>query len=757
MKFARGGVGAIVSSWCGVDPRGFIVPSFAAIDRDDTIPFWRELGKRVHEYDCKYILQLAYGGRQRDIQGITYAKGLSSTGKPDPLHGFRTDRATPEQLREISLRFADGARRAREAGLDGVEIHGANGYIFTQFLSSAINDRRDEYGGSLENRARFLLETIRAIRTEVGSDFHLQVKLSTTEYANAFLPWLGKGNTIEDSVQVARWIEEAGADAIHCSAGSTFPHPVNPAGDMPLREVMSTYDGMISSGTHTLRNFFLYRTPVIGRFMSKRWSRPPESVEGFNLPDARRVKEVVSIPVLCTGGFQTASIIRAAIESGDCDAVTIARPARREQRSPAALCRGTRPRAAAVLVLQQVPLQRGREPARLLRRAPLRLARGDDRADPLGLRPPAVRAKAGGDDVSGTAEHGVRSPHLPLPRAQRQGVALCCSGGGYRAALFHLGATRRLNEVGLLASVDTFTSVSGGSIFASLIAADAARRPDAWSQRGTPVPGYDEEVALPMRELAQHNLRTRTVLARFLPWNWLKRDVQIDALAERLADGPTGRARLVDLPERPRFIFCSSEMQYRSQWTFDSGDRRIGAELSGHADFGDWTLARAAASSSCLPGAFSPMSIRDVLSGGTYEGDDAKALGQAIALSDGGMYDNLGVEPVWQDHAAVLVSDAGPSFKPDPGIGEDLELASVRDHPARAGDRGPQALADLELHRRLSSRARTGVSRARPTTIRRHRHRRTRDGSSAISSRRSASTSTCSPKASAPCSRITAT
>jgi 2,4-dienoyl-CoA reductase (NADPH2) len=326
VKFARGGVGAIVSSWCGVDPRGFIVPNFAAIHRDDTIPFWRELGKRVHEHDCKYILQLAYGGRQRDIQGITYPKGLSSTDKPDPLHGFQCERATPEQLREIAGRFADGARRAREAGLDGVEIHGANGYIFTQFLSSAINDRNDDYGGSLENRARFLLETIRAIRTEVGGDFHLQVKLSTTEYANAFLPWLKKGNTIEDSVQVARWIEEAGADAIHVSAGSTFPHPVNPAGDMPLKTVISTYDGMISSGIHAFRNYLLYRTPLIGYLMSRRWSRPPESVEGFNLSDSRRVKEVVSVPVLVTGGFQTASVIRGAIEGGECDAVTIARP-----------------------------------------------------------------------------------------------------------------------------------------------------------------------------------------------------------------------------------------------------------------------------------------------------------------------------------------------------------------------------------------------------------------------------------------------
>jgi 2,4-dienoyl-CoA reductase (NADPH2) len=154
----------------------------------------------------------------------------------------------------------------------------------------------------------------------------VQVKLSSTEYANAFLPWLGKGNTIEDSVLVARWIQEAGADAIHVSCGSTFPHPVNPAGDMPLKTVTSGYDGMISSGVHTFRNYVLYRTPGIGQLMAKRWSRPTGSIEGFNLADSRRIKEAVSFPVLVTGGFQTASVIRGAIERGDCDAVTIGRP-----------------------------------------------------------------------------------------------------------------------------------------------------------------------------------------------------------------------------------------------------------------------------------------------------------------------------------------------------------------------------------------------------------------------------------------------
>src|SRR5262245_16005470 len=178
--FARAGVGAIISSWVPVDVRGRIVPGYAGIDRDDRIPFWRELGKAVHEHGCPYIVQLAHGGRQRDIGGIEFDKGLSSTGKADPLHGFPCDAMTKEQIDGVVGAFARAAHRVREAGLDGVEIHGANGYLFTQFLSSGINDRKDEYGGPLEHRARLLLEVVRAVRSEVGPDFHVQVKISAT-------------------------------------------------------------------------------------------------------------------------------------------------------------------------------------------------------------------------------------------------------------------------------------------------------------------------------------------------------------------------------------------------------------------------------------------------------------------------------------------------------------------------------------------------------------------------------------------------
>jgi len=205
-------------------------------------------------------------------------------------------------------------------------VHGANGYVFTQFLSSAINDREDEYGGALENRARLLLEVLGAVRAEVGDDFHVQVKLSTTEYGNAFLPWAGEGNTIDDSVAVCRLIEEGGADALHVSSGNTFPHPENPAGAFSIEDMVRTYDVMLSSGVHTFRNYLLFRLWPLNRIMKRRWERHGDEIEGRNLADSEAVKRAVSIPVLCTGGFQTASVIRGAIARGACDAVTIARP-----------------------------------------------------------------------------------------------------------------------------------------------------------------------------------------------------------------------------------------------------------------------------------------------------------------------------------------------------------------------------------------------------------------------------------------------
>jgi 2,4-dienoyl-CoA reductase-like NADH-dependent reductase (Old Yellow Enzyme family) len=328
VSFARGGVGAIISSNAPIHERGHIVPGYAYLDSDERIPFWRELGTRVHEHDCKYIVQLVYAGRERILPGLRYDTALGATGAPEPMSGFRCSAATAEDIRDIAGWFAQASRRAREAGLDGIELAGANGMLFTQFLSPAINTRNDDYGGSLEKRARFALEVVRAIRAEVGDDFCLGFKIIVDEAPRELLPWMRRGSSLEDVVEVCRLLEQAGVDYLHVSAGTGFPHPRNPAGRFPAKDVVKTYDVLISSGRHALRNFIVFRTWPLSAGFRWWWERPHRKlgIEGINLPGSRAVKQAVSIPVLCTGGFQTASVISDAIERGDCDGVTIARP-----------------------------------------------------------------------------------------------------------------------------------------------------------------------------------------------------------------------------------------------------------------------------------------------------------------------------------------------------------------------------------------------------------------------------------------------
>lgn len=328
LKFARGGVGAIISSFVPVSIRGRILPNYATIHRDEAIPFWRRLGEQVHEHDCRYILQLSHAGRQQDAGGVENLgkKALSSTSRTESFHGFQCSAMTTAEIKSTIQDFAAGARRARTAGLDGIELHGANGYLITQFLSSGINDRRDEYGGSLENRARFVLEVVRAIRQEVGADFHLQMKISAVDDNNAVIPWEKRGNTLEDSIQICQWLEAAGVDAIHVSAGSLFPHPRNPMGGFPAEDVLRAYDSIISSGLYTFRNFLLLSSPPGRMIFRLLWKRAQgKIIEGVNVTNARAIKQAVTVPVICTGGFQTASVIRRVISAGDCDAVSIAR------------------------------------------------------------------------------------------------------------------------------------------------------------------------------------------------------------------------------------------------------------------------------------------------------------------------------------------------------------------------------------------------------------------------------------------------
>jgi 2,4-dienoyl-CoA reductase-like NADH-dependent reductase (Old Yellow Enzyme family) len=327
-RFASRGIGAIISSYVPVLMEGRIIAGYATIHRDDFIPLWKRLGEAVHSFDCKFILQLSHSGRQMDLPGIhnQHRPTLAPTSRKEPLHGFLCQAMTRTDIDRTVAAFARGAWRAQQAGLDGVELHASNGYLFNQFLSSGINDRTDDYGGSLPNRARFLLDVIAAIRESCGPDFHLQVKLSAVDRNNV-IPWEGKGNTLADTLQVARWCETAGVDALHISTGSLFPHPLNPPGDLPIDVLAMTYDAMIGSGVYGFRNFLLFRYPLLRPIFHWLWFRMKagHELEGITREDAAAIRSVVSIPVLSTGGYQGADLIRRGLRDGLFDGVAIAR------------------------------------------------------------------------------------------------------------------------------------------------------------------------------------------------------------------------------------------------------------------------------------------------------------------------------------------------------------------------------------------------------------------------------------------------
>ncbi|AMV18353.1 NADH:flavin oxidoreductase [Planctomyces sp. SH-PL14] len=356
-SFARGGVGGIISSFVPVHVRGRILPNYAMIDDDDKIMFWTRLAQDVHDAGrqawpddtgsqrepCQYLLQLSHSGRQQDQGGVEnrYKRALSSTSRNDYFHGILCQAMTRREIREVVHQFAKGAARAKAAGIDGVELHAAHGYLFTQFLSSAINDRRDEYGGSLRNRARFMLEVIDAIQQEVnGKDgpethpwFHVQLKINAVDFDNALYPWRNRGNTLEESLELCDLAVHDGIDALHISSGSIFPHPRSPAGDFPLSEAIDWYDGMLSSGVNARFNYFVFKAPIIGPLFRWWWNYrrgvPFEAIQlGINLELAAAVKEQTpaDVKVIVTGGFQHAFVIREALRSGKIDAVSIARP-----------------------------------------------------------------------------------------------------------------------------------------------------------------------------------------------------------------------------------------------------------------------------------------------------------------------------------------------------------------------------------------------------------------------------------------------
>lgn len=213
---AKGGFGLITTEFMCVSEEGLAEKTQASIYDDCFIPMLTKLVDRVHQNRSKIFAQLQHSGR---LQGIdtTSLMAVGASSIPDKNKLIKVHELTTDEIQVVIQKFVDAACRAQKAGFDGVEIHGAHGYLLAQFLSKGVNKRVDQYGGNITNRARIVCEIIEAIKKECGNDFPVTVRTSGDE------GYYG-GNDIEDAVAQAKLFELAGADAIHISHGTAI-HP----------------------------------------------------------------------------------------------------------------------------------------------------------------------------------------------------------------------------------------------------------------------------------------------------------------------------------------------------------------------------------------------------------------------------------------------------------------------------------------------------------------------------------------------------
>ncbi|HHY39803.1 MAG TPA: FAD-dependent oxidoreductase [Syntrophaceticus sp.] len=265
---AKGGWGLLIVEIAAVDPLGKAIPYQLGIWDDKFIPGYKKLVDTVHRYGAKIAVQIHHAGRQTSSAILGGEKPVA----PSPVPCFVTQETprelTTEEVYQLIEKFGDAAARAREAGFDAVEIHGAHGYMVAQFMSQHTNKRVDEFGGSLYNRMRFPVEIIRNVRRKVGGSYPIIFRMSADER-------VVDGRKIEESKAVASIVENAGVDALHISTG--------------------VYASM------------QYIVP------------PPDVSPGFILPAAGEIKKAVSIPVIGVGRINDPVLAKQAIQTGQAD------------------------------------------------------------------------------------------------------------------------------------------------------------------------------------------------------------------------------------------------------------------------------------------------------------------------------------------------------------------------------------------------------------------------------------------------------
>lgn len=286
-NLAKGGVGLIVTGYTFVRPDGKQFRGKMGMHTDTFAPAHRALTRAVHDNGGAIAIQLVHAGGQADPDQ-TGQQPVAPSGEACPQFPVVPAELSSPAIEEIVSAFGEGAKRAKEWGFDAVQLHGAHGYLINQFLSPLTNRRQDAYGGSIENRCRFVLDVYQAARDAVGDAFPIMIKLNATDH-------LDGGLSTQDALHAATLLDQHGIDAIEVSSGMAASGKLEP---------------------------------------TRKKINAPEK-EAYNLPLAVQVKANVDCPVMVVGGFRSYEVARQAVEKGDVDYVSLARPLIREPDLPA--------------------------------------------------------------------------------------------------------------------------------------------------------------------------------------------------------------------------------------------------------------------------------------------------------------------------------------------------------------------------------------------------------------------------------------
>lgn len=300
-RWSEGGAGLLITGNVQVDRRFLERPGNVAIDgfaRGNAMAALRRYAEAGTSAGNHLWMQLNHPGRQ--TPGHVHPSPLAPSAAPLALPGFGQPVAmTQADIDHLIARFAEAAAVAREAGFTGVQVHAAHGYLLSQFLNPRANHRSDRWGGALENRARALLEVVRAVRRAVGAAFPVSVKLNSSDFQQG-------GFSTEDCLQVVAWLAQEGIDLLEVSGG-TYEQP---------------------------------RMVVAGRVPMKDSTRKREA---YFLDYAAGIRAACDTPLMVTGGFRSCAAMNSALEAGEVDVIGLGRPLITKPDAPRQLLAGTMP------------------------------------------------------------------------------------------------------------------------------------------------------------------------------------------------------------------------------------------------------------------------------------------------------------------------------------------------------------------------------------------------------------------------------